>query len=86
MEGEAGWASFVAIRACVEADESREITSRSTRMAETITELDEAIQQEHEDCLAHAAAETEPLHAALRQHDEFLARQACDFLGVIADF
>lgn len=59
-------------------DDSREITSRSSRMGETITSLDEAIVQEHEDCLAHAAAETEPLHAALKQHNEFLDAQVAE--------
>eukprot|EP00434_Breviolum_minutum_P019574 symbB.v1.2.017268.t1/scaffold1347.1/size123984/5 len=59
-------------------DDSREITSRSSRMGETITSLDEAIVQEHEDCLAHAAAETEPLHAALKRHNEFLDTQVAE--------
>ncbi|CAJ1330694.1 unnamed protein product [Effrenium voratum] len=60
------------------ADDSKEITTRSTRMGETITSLDEAIVQEHEDCLAHAAAETEPLNAALKQHNDFLERQVAE--------
>lgn len=60
------------------ADDSKEITTRSTRMGETITSLDEAIVQEHEDCLAHAAAETEPLQAALKRHNDFLEAQTAE--------
>lgn len=58
------------------ADDSRDIITRSTRMSDTtIASLDAAILEEHEDCLAHAAAETEPLLAALKQHNEFLEAQ-----------
>ncbi|CAE7265487.1 unnamed protein product [Symbiodinium pilosum] len=60
------------------ADDKNELTTRSTKMGETITALDEAIVQEHEDCLAHAAAETEPLLAALRKHNDFLAEQVAE--------
>ncbi|CAE7575834.1 hypothetical protein AK812_SmicGene9619 [Symbiodinium microadriaticum] len=60
------------------ADDKSELTTRSTKMGETITTLDAAIVQEHEDCLAHAAAETEPLLAALSKHKEFLAEQVAE--------
>mmetsp|Transcript_62101 Transcript_62101/g.116138 ORF Transcript_62101/g.116138 Transcript_62101/m.116138 type:complete len:310 (+) Transcript_62101:35-964(+) len=60
------------------ADDKNELTTRSTKMGETITALDAAIVQEHEDCLAHAAAETEPLLAALQKHNNFLAEQVAE--------
>lgn len=67
-EKKRGWKQkFVADR--------KEITVRSTNMGETITGLDADIVKEHEDCLAHAAAETEPLLEALARHNLFLKKQ-----------
>lgn len=67
-EKKRGWKQkFVADR--------NEITLRSTNMGETITGLDADIVKEHEDCLAHAAAETEPLLEALGRHRIFLNKQ-----------
>eukprot|EP00930_Biecheleria_cincta_P024204 TRINITY_DN17351_c0_g1_i1.p1 TRINITY_DN17351_c0_g1~~TRINITY_DN17351_c0_g1_i1.p1 ORF type:complete len:308 (+),score=92.74 TRINITY_DN17351_c0_g1_i1:79-1002(+) len=67
-EKKRGWKQkFVADR--------NEITLRSTNMGETITGLDADLLKEHEDCLAHAAAETEPLLEALARHRVFLKKQ-----------
>eukprot|EP00931_Biecheleriopsis_adriatica_P074734 TRINITY_DN48739_c0_g1_i1.p1 TRINITY_DN48739_c0_g1~~TRINITY_DN48739_c0_g1_i1.p1 ORF type:complete len:331 (-),score=81.63 TRINITY_DN48739_c0_g1_i1:5-952(-) len=52
-----------------------DITHRSDNMSDTIFALDGAIEQEHQDCVAHAAAETEPLLEALERHRNFLAEQ-----------
>jgi len=60
------------------ATEKNELTNRSTVIGETITSLDAAIVQEHEDCLAHATAETEPLLEALARHKKFLQNQVDD--------
>ena len=56
-------------------EEAKEISGRSQRIGESITELAAAIQQERADCLEHAAAETEPLRMALKEHDEHLRNQ-----------
>lgn len=67
-EKKRGWKQkFVADR--------NEIALRSTNIGETITGLDADIVKEHEDCLAHATAETEPLLEALARHRVFLNKQ-----------
>mmetsp|Transcript_14988 Transcript_14988/g.26256 ORF Transcript_14988/g.26256 Transcript_14988/m.26256 type:complete len:311 (+) Transcript_14988:55-987(+) len=58
--------------------ERTELTNRNTAIGENITSLDAAIVQEHEECLAHAAAETEPLIEALSRHKAFLEQQVED--------
>lgn len=50
----------------------------STALGDVITNLNAAIAQEHEDCIAHASAETGPIIEALERHRSYLAQQIAE--------
>lgn len=51
---------------------------RFDAIGENLISLDSSIKQEHEDCIAHASAETGPILEALARHQEYLAQQVAE--------
>lgn len=60
------------------ASDEAALSGRCTASGEEITSLDAEIKQEHEDCIAHASAETGPILEALARHGGYLTQQVAE--------